>query len=79
MKPALKDDCSVPKAKGVLVLSNTEPSNVPFVISFDGTVDADINFEYGQNTQALYSCGATLNDEFWVFGGRDFKRQVYTI
>ena len=73
MKPAKQDVCSV---KAVLVLSNHGPSNVPHVISFDGTVDADTIFEYGENTQSLYSCGATMNGEFWVFGGRDFKRQV---
>ena len=76
MNPALQDDCSVPVAKSVLVFSNHDFSNVPNVISFDGTVDADLDFEIGENTQFLYSCGATLNGEFWVFGGNDNKRQV---
>ena len=62
---------------GVLVLSNRVPTTVPHVISFDGTVDADTLFEYDANTQSAYSCGATINGEFWVFGGHDFKRQVF--
>lgn len=60
----------------VLVLSNRVPTTVPHVISFDGTVDDDTLFEYDANTQSAYSCSATINDEFWVFGGQDFKRQV---
>ena len=29
----------------------------------------DIDFEYGEETQALYGCGATLFGQFWYFGG----------
>ena len=75
-KAQVQDGCSEPEEMAVLVLSNRVPTTVPHVISFDGTVDADTLFEHDVNTQSAYSCGATINDEFWVFGGQDFKRQV---
>ena len=77
---------TVPEPKAVLVLSTLDRANVPQVISFDAIVDADIDFEYGEfgsingeRTESVHSCGATLNGEFWVFGGRDFPRQVKSI
>ena len=39
-------------------------------------MDDDINFTYEDNTEAEGSCAATLNDEMWVFGGSNKKRQV---
>ena len=60
----------------VLVLSTLDHANVPQVISFDGMVDADINFEYEESTESAHSCGTTLNGDFYVFGGSRFKRQV---
>ena len=30
----------------------------------------DLSFEYGENTAVDDSCGAVLNGEMWVFGGR---------
>ena len=39
-------------------------------------MDADINFTYDANTEVLYSCAATLNDEMWILGGNSQKRQV---
>ena len=37
----------------------------------------DLSFEYGENTAAAYGCGAVLNGEMWVFGGRNsFSKQV---
>ena len=72
-------DGPVSEAKAVLVFSNYETSNIPHVISFGGLVDADMDFEFGENTQSFRACGATLNGEFWVFGGQDYKRQVKSI
>ena len=40
-----------------------------------GQVDDDINFAYEDNT-VYYSCAASLNDEMWVLGGGNQKRQV---
>ena len=41
-----------------------------------GEVDDDIDFSYEANTQVSLSCAASLNDEMWVFGGYNKKRQV---
>ena len=42
---------------------------------FSGNINEDLTFEYGDGTAAHYGCGATLNNEFWYFGGSN-KRQV---
>ena len=41
-----------------------------------GEVDDDINFTYEENTEVYFSCAASLNDEMWVLGGGNRKRQV---
>ena len=41
-----------------------------------GEVDDDINFTYEDNTQVYRSCAASLNDEMWVLGGNNQRRQV---
>ena len=41
-----------------------------------GNLDDDLTFRYGDNTQTDGSCGATLNGQFWIIGGRNEKRQV---
>ena len=39
------------------------------VISFDGVVDNDIEFEFVGNAIVRGGCSATLNDQFFYFGG----------
>ena len=39
-------------------------------------VDDDINFTFEDNTEVFYSCAASLNDEMWVLGGNNQRRQV---
>ena len=34
-----------------------------------GNINEDLNFEYGDETQVLFGCGATLHNVFWYFGG----------
>ena len=41
-----------------------------------GETDDDINFTYEANTEVYESCAASLNDEMWVLGGYNQKRQV---
>jgi len=41
-----------------------------------GEVDDDINFTFEDDTEVKYSCAASLNDEMWVLGGGNQKRQV---
>ena len=44
-------------------------------ILFKGNVDENLNFEYGEGTNAFYGCGATLFGEMWYFGGGRFYTQ----
>ena len=44
-----------------------------------GNVDDDLRFEYGEETDAHFGCGATLMGEMWYFGGYNNKRQVSCI
>ena len=43
---------------------------------FLGQIDDDINFTYDTNTDVYFSCSARLNDEMWVLGGVNQRRQV---
>ena len=43
--------------------------NVIISKSFQGQVNDDIDFTYGEGTAAFYGCGASLRGEFWYFGG----------
>ena len=40
------------------------------------SVDALTRFTYQTGTEVFHSCAATLNNEMFVFGGRNQKRQV---
>ena len=42
---------------------------------FSGLFDTNINFSYGDETDAQ-ACGVTFQNEFWMFGGLLEKRQV---
>ena len=39
-------------------------------------MDDDINFKYDAKTDVYGSCAVSFNDEMWVLGGYDYKRQV---
>ena len=41
-----------------------------------GDVEDDISFTFDDYTEVYYSCAATLNDEMWILGGANYKRQV---
>ena len=42
-------------------------------------MNEDLTLEYGDLTEVRYGCAATLNNDFWYFGGNTFKRQVKNI
>ena len=66
-----------PDTNAVLVLGTMYDSNVPFVMDFDGNVNPSSVFEFGKDVGITYGCAATLNGEFWYFGGSSSKtRQV---
>ena len=50
--------------------------NLEKLISFLGYFDKEINFSFGDGTDAYGSCGVTFKNEFWMFGGWNEKRQV---
>ena len=39
-------------------------------------MNEDLTLEYGDGTEVRYGCAATLNNEFWYFGGGHHYRQV---
>ena len=41
-----------------------------------GNIDDDTLFTYGADTEVYTSCAATWNNEFWVIGGYNIRRQV---
>ena len=41
-----------------------------------GNMNENLAFEYGDGTRAYAGCGATLNGEFWYFGGQGSKWNV---
>ena len=57
---------------------------MPMIVDFDGeqiflyievslsigNINENLAFEYRDGTTAIYGCGATLNGEFWYFGGK---------
>ena len=68
-----------PDSNAVLVLGTQYSTNDPFVIDFDGNVNKNSVFEIGKDVAISYGCAATLNGEFWYFGGGSTKnRQVNT-
>ena len=79
-----------PTGNAVLVLSTWNSNNKPFILDFNGkyfvfagdieinfdsgNINEDLAFEYGDGSTVHYSCGATLNNEFWYFGGSNTRR-----
>ena len=41
-----------------------------------GNVEKNLKFNFGKSTEVYYSCGATLNGQFWIIGGKNEKKQV---
>ena len=66
----------VSSEKAALMLNTARSENVPMVITFNGDVDDKINFIYDERTEVYISCGVTLNEEFWIFGGAQHRQQV---
>ena len=66
----------MPTEKVVLVLNTNNAKNIPMTIDFEGNTNYHINFEFGDGTNVGYGCSATLNGDFWVFGGLENEQQV---
>ena len=61
-----------------VILKLTRANRVPAgsFFLFSGNVDNNLDFTFGEGTSFYDSCGATLNGEFWVFGGNSNQRQL---
>ena len=46
------------------------------MFTFEGNVENDLQFNYGENTETYDSCGATLNGQLWIIGGWNERNQV---
>ena len=68
-------------ATSVLVLSTANSANKPMIVDFNGNVNEDLNFEYGEEVTVYDGCGASFMGEFWYFGGDGAanNRQVITL
>ena len=62
--------------KAVMLLSTRRRSNIPMVIPVNGNVNNEVRFFYDQDTEIDASCVALLNNEHYVIGGMNRKRQV---
>ena len=38
------------------------------IVDFDGNINDNLAFEFGEGATVMNGCGATLNGEFWYFG-----------
>ena len=41
-----------------------------------GNVQSDLKLNFEEGKEVYSSCGATLNGQHWIIGGRNEKRQV---
>ena len=72
--PCADFDCT-PPPKSILVLNTYDRDNVPLLMDSNGDFN-QIDFEMGPLTQVNRSCSATINGEFYIFGGHTRQRQV---
>ena len=63
----------------VLILNTYNMNNVPVVTNAAGLDDRNICFEFGDDTEVLYSCGLTFRNNYFVFGGGSFETQISQI
>ena len=62
------------------MLNTYSDSNKPVLIKYDGGEEPNLEFTMGPGTSVYHSCSATLNGEFYVFGGvESFSRQVFVV
>ena len=65
--PSQPETTTPPTSNAVLILS-TANSAQPMIVDFDGNINDDLAFEFGEGATVMNGCGATLNGEFWYFG-----------
>ena len=56
--------------------------NIPIITDLTGTVKSggtDFDFEYGTETQVMYSCSITWKGAFYIFGGYPEKTQISVV
>lgn len=78
--PSLTSTTTAPTETGltnnILVLDNFNSENVPMVVFANGTYTTSINFNFGQNTESLWSCGLVFQNQALLFGGNNQRTQI---
>ena len=75
--PCTDFECT-PPPKSILVLNTFEQDNIPLLMDSDGNFKP-IDFEIESRTEVRLSCSATINGEFYIFGGMTQRRQISKI
>ena len=65
----------------MLILSTADAESHPILVNFNGEVNDRVVFTYEAGTSVYGSCSLKINNEFWIFGGKDtaHKNQVSRI
>ena len=68
-----------PKPKTSVLILNTFEINRPIITDATGSVNTNFLFLYGEGTEAWKSCSISWKNEFYIFGGRNERRQISKI
>ena len=72
--------------ESVLILKTGLQSNVPIVTNLKGktftttsTTKNKLKFSYESKTEVVGSCGVTFKGQFYIYGGKNIKRQISVV
>ena len=60
----------------VLILSTTNRQNKPMITDLDGRVNEKFSFSIESGVEVQFSCSITFRGEFFIYGGKDKKKQI---
>ena len=61
------------------MILNTRSSKVPIITDLNGTLINEFDFAYDDETEVDLSCSVTWQNEFYIFGGWNKRRQIAKI
>lgn len=67
---------TIDPSSSFIVLTTALSTNIPLLMDFNMDFEQKTWFQFGSRTEVFWSCGATLNGNFYIFGGLNEKRQV---
>lgn len=67
---------TIDPSSSFIVLTTALSTNIPLLMDFNMDFEQKTWFKFGPRTEVFWSCGATLNGNFYIFGGLNEKRQV---